>query len=124
MRHRGEQYLLTRRLLYRASTGEKVGPWVDLFGYPFRHVYTGLNALDYLRRAFLRDGVPPDERAADAVAIVRDARQGDGTWLQGRRYAGAVWFEIDVPVGEPSPWLTFFATWVLDWWAAADPAAR
>lgn len=124
VRHRGEQYLLTRRLLYRASTGEKVGPWVDLFGYPFRHVYTALNALDYLRRAFLHDGVPPDERAADAVAIVRDARQGDGTWLQGRRYAGAVWFEIDVPVGEPSPWLTFFATRVLDWWAAADPAAR
>ena len=87
-------------------------------------MYTALNALDYLRRAFLHDGVPPDERAADAVAIVRDARQGDGTWLQGRRYAGAVWFEIDVPVGEPSPWLTFFATRVLDWWAAADPAAR
>lgn len=101
VRHRGEQYLLTRRLLYRASTGEKVGPWVDLFGYPFRHVYTALNALDYLRRAFLHDGVPPDERAADTVAIVRDARQGDGTWLQGRRYAGAVWFEIDVPVGRP-----------------------
>lgn len=124
VRHRGEQYLLTRRLLYRASTGEKVGPWVDLFGYPFRHVYTALNVLDYLRRASLHDGVQPDERAADAVAIVRDARQGDGTWLQGRRYAGAVWFEIDVPVGEPSPWLTFFATRVLDWWAAADPAAR
>lgn len=116
VRHRGEQYLLTRRLLYRASTGEKVGPWVDLFGYPFRHVYTALNALDHLRRASLHDGVQPDERAADAVAIVRDARQSDGTWLQGRRYPGAVWFELDVPVGEPSPWLTFFATRVLDWW--------
>lgn len=90
VRHRGEQYLLTRRLLYRASTGEKVGPWVDLFGYPFRHVYTALNALDYLRRAFLHDGVPPDERAADAVAIVRNARQGRrhvaaGQALCGRR---------------------------------------
>ncbi len=116
VRHRGEQYLLTRRLLYRASTGEKVGPWVDLFGYPFRHVYTALNVLDYLRRASLHDGVQPDERAADAVAVVRDARQSDGTWLQGKRYTGAVWFELDVPVGEPSPWLTFFATRVLDWW--------
>lgn len=124
VRHRGEQYLLARRLLYRASTGEKVGPWVDLFGYPFRHVYTALNALDYLRRASLHDGVQPDECAADAVAIVRNARQGDGTWVQGRRYPGAVWFELDVPVGEPSPWLTFFATRVLDWWDAAHHAGR
>jgi hypothetical protein len=122
VRHRGEQYLLTRRLLYRASTGEKVGPWVDLFGYPFRHVYTALNALDYLRRASLHDGVQPDERAADAIAIVREARQGDGTWLQGRRYPGAVWFELDVPVGEPSPWLTFFAARVLAWWESGRAA--
>ncbi|HET8957328.1 MAG TPA: squalene cyclase [Microcella sp.] len=115
-RHRGEQYLLTRRLLYRASTGERVGPWVEYFGYPFRHVYTALNVLDYLRRASLHDGVAPDGRCAEAIAIVRDARQPDGTWLQGKRYPGAVWFELDVPVGEPSPWLTFFATRVLDGW--------
>ncbi|MGY6496734.1 MAG: squalene cyclase [Microcella sp.] len=124
VRHRGEQYLLTRRLLYRASTGERVGPWVEVFAYPFRHVYTALNALDYLRRTSLHDGVQPDERAADAIAIVRDAQQPDGTWMQGKRFAGRVWFELDVPVGEASPWLTFFASRVLDWWETPCASAR
>jgi hypothetical protein len=27
-----------------------------------------------------------------------------------------VWFEVDVPVGEPSPWLTLQALRVLRWW--------
>jgi hypothetical protein len=31
-----------------------------------------------------------------------------------------VWFEIDVPAGEPSKWLTLFATRVLAWWDTAD----
>ncbi len=119
VRHTAQEYLLSRRMLYRASTGEHVGPWVEYFGYPFRHVYTALNALDYLRRASLHDGVPPDERAADAIGIIRAAQQPDGTWLQQRHYPGRVWFDLDVPVGEPSPWLTFHALRVLRWWDAA-----
>ena len=115
-RQAAQEYLLRRRMLHRASTGELVGPWTTSFGYPFRHVYTALNALDYLRRASLHDGVAPDERAADAIEVVRGAQQPDGTWLQERRYPGRVWFELDVPVGEPSPWLTFFALRVLRWW--------
>ncbi|MEH0108903.1 squalene cyclase [Tersicoccus sp. MR15.9] len=120
-RHAGEEYLLQRRLLYRATTGERVGPWVDCFAYPFRWVYTALNAADHFRAASLADGTPPDPRMADAVAVIRDARQPDGRWLQERRHPGEAWFEVDVPVGEPSPWLTFFATRVLDWWDAAQP---
>jgi len=115
-RQAAQEYLLRRRMLHRASTGELVGPWATSFGYPFRHVYSALNALDYLRRASLHDGVAPDERAADAIEVVRGAQQPDGTWLQERRYPGRVWFELDVPVGEPSPWLTFFALRVLRWW--------
>lgn len=51
---------------------------------------------------------------------LRDARRPDGRWLQQRRYPGRTWFEVDVPVGEPSKWLTFFGTRVLEWWDAAD----
>ena len=119
-RHAAQDYLLRRRMLHRASTGELVGPWATSFGYPFRHVYTAMNALDYLRRASLHDGVAPDERAADAIEVVRSAQQPDGTWLQQRRYPGRVWFELDVPVGERSPWLTFFALRVLRWWDEND----
>ena len=58
----------------------------------------------------------PDPRLADAIDLVRAARRPDGTWLQGERYPGRVWFEVDVPVGLPSKWLTFHAARALAWW--------
>ncbi|WP_091500728.1 squalene cyclase [Microbacterium sp. cf332] len=121
-RHRGEEYLLARRLAFRASTGEPVGDFVTDLVYPGRHRYSVLAALDHFRAASLHDGTPPDPRLADAVAIVRRARRDDGAWHQGTPLAGRVWFEIDVAAGEPSPWLTFLALRVLRWWDAA--AAR
>ena len=115
-RRGGEEYLLGRRLMYRQTTSEQVGPWVTWFGYPFRWFYTALRAVDHLREASLYDGTAPDQRMSDAIAVIAGARQSDGTWRQERRYPGRVWFEFDVPVGEPSPWLTFFALRVLRWW--------
>ncbi len=123
VRHAGEEYLLQRRLMYRLTTGGVLGPWVGRFAYPFRWVCTALHALDYFREAALLDGVPPDPRLAEAIEAVRAGRQPDGTWHQGHRYPGAVWFEVDAPVGEPSPWLTFFASRVLTWWDEADHAS-
>jgi hypothetical protein len=118
-RRAGEEYLLDRRLLRRLSDGEPVAPWVDHFAYPFRWFYSALKAVDYFREASLHDQTSPDPRLADAVAAIRAARRADGTWLQERRHPGRVWFEIDVPPGEPSPWLTFYATRVLGWWDAS-----
>jgi hypothetical protein len=117
-RRAGEEYLLERGLFRRLSTGEPVAPWVDRFAYPFRWFYSVLNAADYFRRAALLVGTPPDPRMADAIERVRAARQPDGTWLQARRHPGRVWFEVDVPEGEPSKWLTLFGTRVLAWWDA------
>jgi len=117
-RRAGEEYLLRRRLLRRLSTDELVGPWVTWFAYPFRWVYTALHATDYFRAAALHDGTPPDPRLAEAIDVVRDARRPDGTWLQERRHAGQVWFDVDVAPGEPSKWLTFYAERVLAWWDA------
>jgi hypothetical protein len=118
-RHRAEEYLLERRLMYSLSTGDRHDPWVANFAYPFRWFYSVLNALDYFREAALHDGSAPDPRLAEAIEVVRGARQPDGTWLQERRHPGRAWFEVDVPVGESSKWLTFYATRVLDWWDAA-----
>ncbi|ABK02323.1 conserved hypothetical protein [Arthrobacter sp. FB24] len=120
-RRAGEEYLLQRRLLRTLSTGELVGPWVTHFSYPFRSFYSALNAADYFRAATLYDaalpdGARPDPRLADAIGVIRAARRPDGTWLQERRHAGRVWFEVDVAPGEPSKWLTFFGTRVLAWW--------
>lgn len=118
-RHSGEEYLLQRRLLYRESTGERVGDFVDHFVYPYRYRYSALTALDHFREASAVDGTAPDERLADAVDLVRAARRPDGTWLQGAPLPGRTWFDVDVPEGEPSRWLTLFGTRVLDWWDAA-----
>lgn len=115
-RRAGEEYLLERELLYRSSTGEKVGPWVDQFSYPFRWTYSALNAADYFRQASLFDGTVPDPRLTEAMGTIRAARQSDGTWVQGRPRQGQVWFEIDAPEGERSKWLTLIGTRVLTWW--------
>ncbi|WBU38973.1 squalene cyclase [Homoserinibacter sp. YIM 151385] len=122
-RHRGEAYLLERHLLFRASTGDKVAPWATHVAYPFRWVYSAMNALDHFRRAAAHDGAEPDPRLAEAVEAVHADRQADGTWIQERRHPGRVWFEVDVPVGERSKWLTLYGTRVLDWWDAARTAA-
>lgn len=118
-RRRGEEYLLERHLHRRLSTGESVGEWAGLFRYPFRWPYSVLRALEHLRRASALDGTPPDPRAAEAIAMVRAARQADGSWLQGPVLPGAVWCEVDVAEGEPSPWLTLYARRVLQWWDGA-----
>jgi hypothetical protein len=115
-RKAGEEYLLERRLLRTLSAGAVVGPWVEMFAYPFRWQYSALKAVDYFLAAARHDGVPPDPRLAEAIAVIRAAQQPDGTWIQEARTPGRVWFEIDVPPGEPSRWLTFHATRALTQW--------
>ena len=118
-RRGGEEYLLRRRLLYRATTGELVGDFAVRFVYPNRHRYSALAALDHFRDDSLSHGTPADPRLADAVEVVRAARRPDGTWLQTTPLAGRTWFDVDAPEGEPSRWLTLIGTRVLDWWDAA-----
>lgn len=119
-RRSGEEYLLERGLFRRVATGETVAPWALHFAYPFRWFYSVLNAVTYFRLASLIDGTTPDPRMADAAEAIRAARQADGTWLQERRHPGRVWFEVDVDAGQPSKWLTFFGTRVLEWWDGAQ----
>jgi len=115
-RRSGEEYLLERALFRRLSTGEPVDGWVNRYAYPFRWLYSVLNAAEYFRQASLLAGREADPRMAEAVEMIRSARQPDGTWTQERRHPGRVWFEVDAPVGEPSKWLTLYGTRVLDWW--------
>jgi hypothetical protein len=120
-RRAGEEYLLQRGLFRRLSTGEPVAPWVNRFAYPFRWFYNVLNAAEYFRQVSLLDGMRLDRRMAEAIELIRAARQPDGTWLQARRHPGRVWFEVDAPAGEPSKWLTLFGTRVLAWWDSESP---
>jgi len=119
-RQRGEEYLLERRLLNRLTTNQPVGQWINDFSYPMRWSYSALNACEYFRRAVVQDGTAPDPRMCDAIGIVRAARQPDGTWLQTGRQPGQVWFEVDVPAGQQSKWLTLYGTRLLNWWDSAS----
>ncbi|MCB1246360.1 MAG: squalene cyclase, partial [Acidimicrobiia bacterium] len=116
LRRAAEEYLLSRDLYKRRSTGEPVADWVFVLAYPFRWRYSILHAGVYFRAAGQLDGAAPDPRMAEAMEWVRDQRQPDGTWIQGHRFPGRVWFDIDVPPGEPSKWLTYSAMGVLAWW--------
>ena len=120
-RRAGEEYLLQRRLFRRLSTGEPVAEWVDQFAYPFRWSYNVLNAAEYFRQASQVDRRHPDSRMHDAIVLIRAAESPDRTWLQAGRHPGRVWFEVDARAGEPSKWLTLYATRVLGWWESGTP---
>lgn len=114
-----EEYLLQRRLSWRVSDGAKMMSEADQFTYPHRWYYSVLRALDYFRQSHEHEGGVVDSRLDDAVQLVRDKRRTDGTWARDWDPGGAVWFEVDAPPGEPSPWITFEALRVLRWWEGA-----
>ena len=111
-RQRGEEYLLTRHLFRRASTGEVADPaWLE-FSFPPQWHYDVLHGLDYFRAV----GGAPDPRLAEAVEHVRGKRQPDGTWLLENTHPGAVHFALEDGDGRPSRWNTLRALRVLTWY--------
>jgi hypothetical protein len=116
-RLRGQEYLLERRLFRRRSTGEvierdrKGGAAWTRFAFPTWWHYDVLRGLEYLRRA----GVAPDERVAEAVALVASKRDGDGRWPLETTHPGRMPVETDEGEGRPSRWNTLRALRVLRW---------
>ena len=116
-RHRGEAYLLERRLFRRKRTGEVVNPaWLQC-SFPTRWHYDILRALDYFRTT----SDAPDSRLDEAIEMLRSKRQPDGTWLLENTHPGKVHFTLEEGDGRPSRWNTLRALRVLRWSEA--PAA-
>ena len=120
-RLRGQEYLLDRRLFRRRTTGEVIErdrkgdtAWTQ-FSFPTWWHYDVLRGLEYLRRA----GATPDERVAEAIALVESKRDGDGRWPLEHQHPGTMAVEVDVGEGQPSRWNTLRALRVLAWWYAA-----
>jgi hypothetical protein len=116
-RHRGEQYLLDRRLFRRRSTGEAIvrdrkggGDWT-CFAWPTWWHYDVLRGLDYLRRA----GVAPETRLDEAIALVASKRAADGRWPLDVQYPGTMPVALGEVVGAPSRWITLRARRVMRW---------
>jgi hypothetical protein len=123
-RLRGQEYLLERRLFRRRSTGEVIerdrksdAAWTR-FAFPTWWHYDVLRGLEFLRNA----GATPDERVAEAIALVKSKRDGDGRWPLEAHYPGTMPVELDegAGVGQPSRWNTLRALRVLDWYAAGS----
>jgi hypothetical protein len=110
-RHRGEEYLLERKLFRRKSTGEVVKPaWLQ-FSYPTQWHYDVLRGLDYFRSV----GNAPDSRVDEAISLIRSKKQPEGTWLLENTHPGKVHFPLDDGDGRPSRWNTLRALRVLRW---------
>lgn len=115
-RRTGEEYLLTRGLFRRSSTGRTIDPGYLELAYPAYWSYDILRGLDYFRAAAVLDRRAPDPRLGEAIEIVREKRRTDGRWASERGFPGQVWFAMDGGVGQPSPWITLRALRVLRWW--------
>ncbi len=121
-RHRGQEYLLERRLFFRKSTGKPIlrdrkgnAAWTE-FAFPTWWHYDVLRGLEYLRRA----GVAPDERVAEAIDLVLSKQDENGRWPLEVRYPGTMPIEFGEVVGQPSRWNTLRALRVLDWASAGE----
>lgn len=112
-RLRGHEYLLERRLLRSLSTGEVIKPEWAQFSYPPRWHYDVLRALDYFRSA----GAAPEPRMAEAIDVVKNKRDEQGSWPLENTHPGVVHFQMEDGDGRPSRWNTLRALRVLDWYA-------
>jgi hypothetical protein len=111
-RHRGEEYLLERKLFRRKSTGEIVNrAWLQ-FSFPTYWHYDVLRALDYFRSV----GEKPDARIDEDIALLRSKQQPNGTWLLENTHPGKVHFPLEDGDGRPSRWNTLRALRVLNWY--------
>ncbi len=114
-RRRGEEYLLSRALFRRRSTGEVANPEFLELAFPPRYHYDILRALDYFRAA----RVQPDPRMTEAVEVIQGRRAPDGQWLLDRAYGESLALPLTESPGEPSRWNTLRALRVLRWWQGA-----
>jgi hypothetical protein len=114
-RQRGEAYLLERGLLRRRSTGQLADLRFTMLSYPAYWYYDVLRGLEHVRST----GANPDDRIAEAIALLADKRDEEGRWPLENAHQGPTYFQMDRPEGFPSRWNTLRALRVLRW-AAPD----
>jgi len=105
----GAEFLLMHRLYKADHHGYKVinRQWLR-FGFPWFYGYNVLRGLSVLTKL----GYIEDERLIDAVKVLIQKRQPDGTWLLESAPTGRMHANIET-VGKPSKWITLNALRVL-----------
>jgi hypothetical protein len=110
---RGQEFFLQHGMFRSHRSGTVVNQRFLRFSFPPRWHYDILRGLDY----FWSAGALGDNRLEEAITVVADKRNSDGTWPLQQRWKGETWFEMET-VGESSRWNTLRAIRVLEGWAA------
>jgi len=106
---KGAEFLLMHRLFKADHHGYRVInlSWLKL-SFPWFYGYSILRGLDVLTKL----GYVKDERLRDAVEILLQKRQGNGTWILEGAPIGRMQTNIEAK-GKPSKWITLVALRVL-----------
>ncbi len=112
----GAEFLLMHRLFKADHHDYKVinQSWLKLV-FPWFYGYNILRGLDVLTKL----GYVKDERLNDAVQILVQKRQKNGTWILENAPVGRMQTNIEAK-GKPSKWITLIALRVLKRLASAD----
>ena len=110
-RRRGDEYLVSRALFRRLSTGEVADPDFLKFAFPNGYHYDILRGLDHLRAT----GDQPDQRLQEALGLVVGKQDASGRWPMDIQHPNHLDFEMDEGEGQPSVWITLRAMRVLRW---------
>jgi hypothetical protein len=105
---RALEFMLQHRMFKSDKTGEVVNDHFTEFSYPPRWHYDVLRGLDYIRSTQSRK----EPRLADALELVRQRQNPDGTWPAQNKHPGKVFFEMESPPRR-SRWNTLRALRVL-----------
>jgi hypothetical protein len=110
-RHRGEEYLVERRLLHRLSDDTIAERrWLTV-GFPYSWNYDVVRVLDHFRNA----RAAPDERMTEALDVVESKRDRGGRWPLEHAYHDQLQVDLGEAEGQPSRWVTHRALRILRW---------
>jgi hypothetical protein len=103
-----KEFILLHRLYRSDHTGEIIHKNFLKLSYPSRWRYDILRALDY----FQYESSSWDERMENALNVIEQKRNKDGTWNVQAAHPGKVHFIME-KAGKPSRWNTLRAMRVL-----------
>lgn len=109
------EFILLHRLFRSDRTGHIIHKDFLKLTYPCRWKYDILRALDY----FQSSGHPWDDRLQDAIDIVLQKKNKDGTWHLQAPHPGQVHFVMEI-AGAPSRWNTLRVLRVLRHFGVED----
>jgi len=102
------EFILIHHLYLSDRTGEIIKKEFIRLPFPGRWKYDILRAFDFFQYA----NIPWDDRMAEAMAVLHQKRNQDGTWNVQAAHPGQVHFVME-KAGRPSRWNTLRALRVL-----------